>query len=82
MLGRTAKYYRDNPEAREKHRASSKKAAAKPNAIKKRIEANAFNRKNKTYGNGDGIDASHQPNGSLKKEIAKTNRARGGGQKK
>lgn len=82
MLGRTAKYYRENPEARKKHRETSRKAAAKPEAIRKRSEANAYNRKKGTYGNGDGMDASHQKNGKIKLEKAKTNRARGGGQKK
>lgn len=81
-LGRTAKYYRDNPEAKEKHRDSSRKAAAKPSAIKKREEANAYNRKKGTYGNGDGLDASHFGGKVTKLENAKSNRARGGGHKK
>ena len=81
-LGRTAKYYRENPEAKKKHRDSSRKAAATPTAIKKREEANAFNRKKGTYGNGDGLDASHFGGKVAKLEKAKSNRARGGGQKK
>ena len=39
-LGKTAKYYRENPEARKVHQATSKKAAAKPEAIKRRVECN------------------------------------------
>ena len=39
-LGKTAKFYRDNPEARKKHQETSKKAAAKPEARRKRAEAN------------------------------------------
>jgi hypothetical protein len=81
-LGRTAKYYRENPEARIKHRKTSKKAAAKPEAIKKRVEANRYNREKGTYGNGDGLDASHKGGKVVRLEKAKTNRARGGGKKK
>lgn len=81
-LGRTAKYYRENPDAREKHQDSSRKAAKKPSAIKKREEANKFNRDKGTYGNGDGLDASHFGGKVTKLEKAKTNRARGGALKK
>ena len=44
MLSRTAKYYRDNPEARKKHRKTSAKAQKKREAVKKRVECNKFNR--------------------------------------
>ena len=81
-LGKTAKYYRENPEARKKHQKTSKEAAAKPEAIKKRMEANKFNRMKGTYGNGDGMDASHVNGKVTKLEKAKTNRARGGALKK
>jgi hypothetical protein len=81
-LGRTAKYYRENPESRLAHRKTSKKAAAKPEAIKKRVEANRYNREKGTYGNGDGLDASHKGGKVVGLEKAKTNRARGGGKKK
>jgi len=36
------------------------------------------NRKDKTYGNGDGLDVSHTKNGTLTKEKASTNRKRNG----
>ena len=80
-LGRTTKYYRENPEARKKHRKTSAKAAAKQEAIQNRIEANKFNREKGTYGNGDGLDASHKGGKVVGLEKAKTNRARGGGKK-
>jgi hypothetical protein len=80
-LGRTAKYYRENPEARKKHRKTSAEAAAKPAAIKKRVEANKYNREKGTYGNGDGLDASHKGGKVVGLEKAKTNRARGGAKK-
>jgi hypothetical protein len=74
-MRRTAKYYRDNPEARAKHRATSAKAQKKRSAVKKRVECNKFNRKNSQK--GDGMDCSHK-NGRLVLEKQSTNRARGG----
>jgi hypothetical protein len=81
MLSRTAKYYRDNPEARKKHRKTSAKAQKKKEAVRKRVECNSFNKKNKKSKKGDNLDCSHKKNG-LVLESQKTNRARGGGQKK
>lgn len=80
-LSRTAQYYRDNPEARKKHRATSAKAQKKKEAVRKRVECNAYNRKNKSSKKGDGMDCSHK-NGRLVLEKQSTNRARGGGKKK
>ena len=74
-LGRTAKYYKENPKARAKKLAYDKKYQKKRSAVKKRVECNAWNRKN---GNkGDTIDCSHR-NGTIIAEHRKTNRARGG----
>lgn len=81
MLSRTAKYYRDNPEARKKHRKTSAKAQKKKEAVRKRVECNAYNRKNKKSKKGDKLDCSHK-NGRLVLESQKKNRARGGGRKK
>jgi len=81
MLSRTAKYYRDNPEARKKHRKSSAKAQKKKEAVRKRVECNLFNRKNKKSRKGDKLDCSHRK-GRLVLERQKSNRARGGGKKK
>jgi|TARA_R110000803_G_scaffold99472_1_gene167550 hypothetical protein len=80
-LGRTAKYYRDNPEARKKHRKTSAKAQKKKSAVKKRVECNKFNATNKNSKKGDNKDCSHK-NGRLVLESRKKNRARGGGKKK
>ena len=80
MIGKTAKYYRENPESRAKHQSSSKKAAAKPAAIQKRVEANKA-RKVLGLKKGDKRDASHMPNGKIVKEDRKINRARGGAKK-
>lgn len=79
-LGRTAKYYRENPEARLKHRETSLKASAKPEAKKKRAEANKA-RKELGIPKGSNIDASHK-NGKIVKEHRSLNRARGGALKK
>jgi hypothetical protein len=79
-LGKTAKYYRENPEARKRHQETSKKAAAKPEAIKKRTEANAA-RKKLGIPKGSPIDASHKKDGTIVKEHRKANRARGGAKK-
>lgn len=81
-LSRTAKYYRDNPEARKKHRKTSAKAQKKKEAVRKRVECNKFNKKNKKSKKGDNLDCSHKKNGKLVLESRKTNRARGGGKKK
>ena len=79
-LGKTALYYRENPDARKVHQATSKKAAAKPEAIKKRVECNKA-RKDLGLKKGDKRDASHK-NGKIVAEDRKINRARGGAQKK
>ena len=76
-LGKTAKYYRDNPEARAVKAAYDKKFQKKKEQVKKRVECNKFNRKKGTYGNGDNMDCSHK-NGTLVQEHRKKNRARGG----
>jgi hypothetical protein len=76
-LGKTAKYYRENPEARKKHQETSKKAAAKPEAIKRRIECNKA-RKELGLKKGDTRDASHTKSGKLVAEARSTNRARNG----
>lgn len=79
-LGKTALYYRNNPDARKVHQETSKKAAAKPEAIKKRVECNKA-RKDLGLKKGDKRDASHK-NGKIVAEDRKINRARGGAQKK
>ncbi|MGY8864014.1 MAG: hypothetical protein ACKVJK_00160 [Methylophagaceae bacterium] len=79
---KSAQYYEENPEARKKKNAYNRIHQRRPAQVKKRVEANRFNRQNGTYGNGDNKDASHQPDGSLRQEDQSTNRARGGGQRR
>lgn len=45
---------------------------------KYRATLNKLNRKSGDYGDGDGYDRSHQPDGSTKKEKASKNRGRKG----
>ena len=80
MLSRTAKYYRDNPEARKKHRKTSAKAQKKREAVKKRVECNKFNRTNKSPKRAIRWTAlTDEADSSLN---LRKNRARGGGKKK
>ena len=72
-LGRTATFYRDNPKANEKHKASSLKAAKKPACKKKNAETRAYRRANGLEGKG-GPDVHHKPNGELTVMSAKRNR--------
>lgn len=77
MKGRTQSYYDNNPEARKKKKAYDSKFQKKKEQVKKRVEANRFNRNNPNSVKGDGMDASHR-NGRIVLERASTNRARGG----
>ena len=70
MPGRTAKYYAANPEAKKKHNDYQKEYNKSPDQVKKRVELNAINRKRGTYGNGDGLDASHTKNGVVMKSAS------------
>ena len=67
-LGRTALYYRSNPEARAKKASYDKKFQKRKKQVKKRVECNAWNRR---YGKkGDKIDCSHK-NGTIVAEHRK-----------
>lgn len=70
MPGRTAKYYAANPEAKKRHNDYQKEYNKSPDQVKKRVELNAINRKRGTYGNGDGLDASHTKNGIVMKSAS------------
>ncbi len=92
--GRTSRYYKNGTTkkggkakpkkaaaSRKKHQASSAKAQKKSSAVKKRVEANKFNRNDPRRKKNDKTDASHK-NGRVVRESQKANRARGGGKKK
>lgn len=57
-LSRTAKFYRDNPEARKKRLAYQKEYNKKEENVEYRAKLNKFNRKNGKK--GDGLDACHK----------------------
>lgn len=59
-MKRTARFYASSPAARRKKAAYDKKYNARPSNVNKREKLNAYNRKRGTYGNGDGLDASHR----------------------
>ena len=59
MASRTAKYYKDNPEAAEKRRKWQRKENKKGSKRKYRAFLNKMRRKAGRYGNGDGMDYDH-----------------------
>ena len=73
-LSRSAKYYRDNPEARKKKNEYQKKFNKKRDQVLNRTRLNKENRKRGTYGNGDGLDVSHMSNGKTRLEPQSKNR--------
>lgn len=75
---KTAKYYKENPEARKKRLEYQKEYNKRPAEKKKRAELNKANRKAGTYGNGDNKDCSHTKSGRIVLEDYKKNRARNG----
>ena len=81
MKGRTQRYYDANPEAKAKKAVYDSEFQKKREQVKKRVEANSFNRNDPNSKKGDGMDASHRGS-KIVLEKAKTNRARGGAKKK
>ena len=58
------------------YKAEYKKFHSSPTAKKKRAALNKYNRKKGTYGNGDGLDASHRGGKIVGFERASKNRGR------
>ena len=77
---RSAKYYRSNPEARQKKAATDKKVNARPEQREKRAELSKERRKRGVMGKG-GKDMSHTKDGRIVAEDASKNRARNRGKK-
>lgn len=73
-LSRSAKYYRDNPEARAKKNAYQKNFNKKKSQSKSRVELNRLNRLFGTYGNGDKLDVSHRSGKKIRLESQSKNR--------
>jgi hypothetical protein len=55
-----ADYYKENPESYAKKKKYDSKLEKRADLTKKRVELNAYNKKNKKTGNGDGLDAIHK----------------------
>jgi uncharacterized phage-associated protein len=73
-LSRSAKYYRDNPEARAKKNEYQSKYNKKKGESKRRSELNRLNRLFGTYGNGDKKDVSHRSGKKPRLEAQSKNR--------
>lgn len=90
-LSKSARYYRDNPEARKKKDAYNKEFNKKPSQRKKRSELVTERRRRGIYGEG-GKDVAHTSRGFVLKSVkanrgsnsdmAGDRRARGKGVKK
>lgn len=75
--GKSARYYRSNPEARKRKNAAQRKRNKTAKNRKYRSELNKERRKRGIYGKG-GPDMSHSKSGRLTAESPKKNRARNG----
>jgi hypothetical protein len=75
--GRSARYYRSNPEARKRKNAAQRKRNKNAKNRKYRAELNKERRKRGVYGKG-GKDMSHTKDGRIVAESPKKNRARQG----
>ena len=80
-LGKTARHYKKNAKSRAKHVKDNSPGGkyAHSNAYKK---AHGEARASLKIKKGSSMDASKQPDGSYKAESRKTNRGRGGAQKR
>jgi hypothetical protein len=76
--GKTAKFYRKNPEARKKHQETNKKINSTP--AKREYRRNLMKIR-RERGTGPQTDLSHK-NGKIVEENRKTNRGRGGAQRR
>lgn len=76
MAGRTSSYYKNNPKAKAKRLKQQAEYNRTKEGLKIRTNANKLNRKLGTYGNGDGMDASHTGPNKGKLESPKANRTR------
>jgi hypothetical protein len=79
QLQSSARYYRDNPDARRKKAKTDKRVNARPEQRKKRTELSTARRAAKRRGvNLRGKDMSHTKSGRIVPEDSSRNRARQG----
>jgi hypothetical protein len=76
MAQSTSEYYKKNPKARKRRQKQQSKYNKTNNGLKIRTNANKLNRQLGTYGNGDGMDASHTGPAKGKLENPSANRRR------
>ena len=76
MAQSTSDYYKQNPAARRRRNTQQAKYNKTARGLKIRTNANKLNRKLGTYGNGDGLDASHTSKSKGKLEKPSKNRRR------
>ena len=65
-MASTAKYYRQNREARLKRLKQQREYNKTKKGLALRVNANRLNRQLGTYGNGDGKDAAHYKGSTTK----------------
>ena len=65
-MASTAKYYRQNREARLRRLKQQRKYNKTKKGLALRVNANRLNRQLGTYGNGDGCDAAHYKGSTTK----------------
>jgi len=70
MPGKTATYYKENPEARKKRNDYQKQYNKSDKQVAKRVELNRENRKRGTYGNNDDMDLAHTKRGYVMKKAS------------
>jgi hypothetical protein len=70
MPGRTARYYKENPEARKRHVEYQKEYNKSDAQVSKRVELNRENRKRGTYGDKNGMDLAHTKRGYVMKRAS------------
>lgn len=76
MAQSTSDYYKKNPKARKRRLEQQSEYNKTNNGLKIRVNANKLNRKLGTYGNNDGLDASHTSATNGKLENPSVNRKR------
>jgi hypothetical protein len=72
---RSARFYQENPEARQKKMEYDKDYQDSDSRKKYRAELNKINREKGTYGNGDGKDVAHKTKTKTRMQSQSKNRA-------
>jgi len=70
MLGRTARYYKENPEARKRHVEYQREYNKSDAQVARRVELNRENRRRGTYGDKNGMDLAHTKRGYVMKRAS------------